>query len=252
MKRAIGYSAIFSSVLLTSVIVHLPAQTVMKSLPLPAGLEFKGVEGSAWQGKAAQVNWQGMNLGDVNWDLHLSALFLAQLEADVRFGRGSQMQLRGKGVVGMGLNGPYADDFLLSLPATQVLPWLPLPIPLNVQGQLELAVQQYRFGEPYCQQAKGSVVWSAAQAESPIGALDLGSVVADFTCQDRVLTVKGDQNTRQVSSEFNVTLQPDKRYQVQAWFKPEADFPEGLRSQLAWLPKPDQQGRYAFNPQGQW
>lgn len=52
-----------------------------------------------------------MSLGDLNWDLHLSALLLGQLEADIRFGRGSSTQLRGKGVVGVGLSGPYADDF---------------------------------------------------------------------------------------------------------------------------------------------
>lgn len=61
-------------------------------------------------------------------DLHLSALLLGQLEADIRFGRGSSTQLRGKGVVGVGLSGPYADDFLLSLPAAQAITWLPLPV----------------------------------------------------------------------------------------------------------------------------
>ncbi|HGH6026875.1 TPA: type II secretion system protein N [Vibrio mimicus] len=251
MKRAVWYSALFSGVLLTSVVVHLPAQVVIKQLPLPEGLELNSVEGSLWQGKAAQVRWQGMNLGDLNWDSRLSALLLARAEADVRFGRGSSAQLRGKGIVGVGLNGPYADDFLLSLPAAQAMPWLPLPMPLMAQGQLELTVHQYRFGDPYCQQAAGSLVWSAAQVESPIGALDLGTVVSDFTCQESVLNLKGGQKTAQVSSEFSLSLQPDNRYQAQAWFKPEASFPESLSAQLKWLPQPDNQGHYPFNQQGQ-
>ncbi|MFG0604257.1 type II secretion system protein N [Vibrio mimicus] len=251
MKRAVGYGLLFSTVLMTSVIVHLPAQVVLKPLPLPEGLELNGIEGTLWQGKSAQVRWQGMSLGDLNWDLHLSALLMAQLEADVRFGRGSNMQLRGKGVLGMGLSGPYVEDFLLSLPAAQAIPWLPMPVPLTAQGQLELTVQQYRFGDPYCQQAAGSLVWSGAQVESPLGLLDLGSVVSDFTCQESVLNLKGGQKTAQVSSEFSLSLQPDRGYQAQAWFKPEAGFPESLSEQLKWLPQPDEQGRYQFNQQGQ-
>ncbi|WP_000816416.1 type II secretion system protein N, partial [Vibrio cholerae] len=117
MKRAAGYGLLFSTVLMTSVVVHLPAQVALSPLPLPEGLELTGIEGTLWQGQAAQVRWQGMSLGDLNWDLHLSALLLGQLEADIRFGRGSSTQLRGKGVLGIGLSGPYADDFLLSLPA---------------------------------------------------------------------------------------------------------------------------------------
>lgn len=62
--------------------------------------------------------------------------------------------------------------------------------------QLEMAVKQYRFGEPYCQQAEGSLAWSAAQLESPIGALQLGTVVSDFTCQESVVTLKGGQKLR--------------------------------------------------------
>ncbi|KQB02922.1 general secretion pathway protein GspN [Vibrio metoecus] len=251
MKRTVGYGLLFATVLITSVVVHLPAQVVLKPLPLPEGLELNGVEGTLWQGKSAQVRWQGMNFGDLNWDLHLSALLMAQLEADVRFGRGSNMQLRGKGVLGMGINGPYAQNFLLSLPASQAVPWLPLPFPLMAQGQLELTVQQYRFGDPYCQQATGNLVWSAAQVESPLGALDLGTVVSDFSCQESVLNLQGGQKTAQVSSEFTLNLQPDSRYQAQAWFKPEAGFPESLNEPLKWLPQPDGQGRYPFNQQGQ-
>ncbi|EKF9275739.1 type II secretion system protein N [Vibrio cholerae] len=251
MKRAVGYGLLFSTVLMTSVVVHLPAQVALSPLPLPEGLDLTGIEGTLWQGQAAQVRWQGMNLGDLNWDLHLSALLLGQLEADIRFGRGSSTQLRGKGVVGIGLSGPYADDLLLSLPAAQAITWLPLPVPLMAQGQLEMAVKQYRFGEPYCQQAEGSLAWSAAQLESPLGALQLGTVVSDFTCQESVVTLKGGQKTAQVSSEFNLSLQPDNRYQAQAWFKPEAEFPESLKEQLSWLPQPDGQGRYPFNQQGQ-
>lgn len=251
MRRAIAYSGLFSAVVLVSVLAHLPAQVAFKPLPLPEGLQLNGIEGTLWKGKIAQVQWQQTNLGDLNWDLHLSRLLLARLQADVRFGRGSINQLRGKGVVGVGLTGPYADHLLLSLPAEQALPWLSLPFPLTVQGQLELTLQHYRFAQPYCQQAQGSLVWSAAQVVSPLATLDLGNVLADFSCQDSVITAQGGQQTEQVSSQFNLTLQPDHRYQVQAWFQPQDAFPDGLKPSLNWLPTPDAQGRYRFNPQGQ-
>ncbi|GAL23191.1 general secretion pathway protein N [Vibrio maritimus] len=65
-----------------------------------------------------------------------------------------------------------------------------------------------------------------------------------------MLSAKGSQSSNQVSSEFSASVTPNRQYQSEAWFKPEDEFPNGMRQQLSWLGNPDGQGRYSFNYQG--
>ncbi len=200
MKKVIGYSLVFVFVFITSALVNLPAQFVIKQLPLPSQLQLIGVQGTIWQGSAEQVRWQKRNFGDVSWSLKLSALLGAKAEADVRFGRGSELSLRGKGTVGYGLSGFYAENTIVSMPADVALAQAPLPLPIEAQGQLELSIKQYRYQVPFCSQADGTFVWSSANASSPFGSLQLEQAIADLQCSDSTLTVKGKQNSGQVGT----------------------------------------------------
>ena len=75
-------------------------------------------------------------------------------------------------------------------------------------------------------------------------------MIADVTCQDNTIAAKGTQKTAQVESEFEASLTPNHRYATSAWFKPGAEFPQAMQSQLRWLGKPDNQGKYQFTYQG--
>lgn len=83
----------------------LPVSWVVKQSPKVSGLDIQGVQGTIWQGQASNVRWQRQNLGEVNWDFQWSALFTGKAEFAVRFGRGSDMDVRGRGLVGYGLFG---------------------------------------------------------------------------------------------------------------------------------------------------
>ncbi|MCW8333345.1 type II secretion system protein N [Vibrio paucivorans] len=249
MKRIVLVSALVSVVFSTSVVVHTPASFVVNYLPNIPSLSLSGVSGTIWNGKVNQVEWQGNSLGEVQWHLKPLKLLTGKAEADVRFGRGSEMNVSGKGTVGYGFSGPYANNLVASVPADYVMQQIHIPVPLTVAGQLELSIKQLAYAAPYCQTGEGALVWNAASATSPLGGLELGPVVAQLSCQDSVVSVQGDQQSEQVSAEFSATLQADNRYSAQAWFKPGAQFPEGLQSQLKWLPSPDSQGRYQFNYQ---
>ncbi|MFV0447416.1 MAG: type II secretion system protein N [Vibrio sp.] len=250
MKKVVGYSVVFVVVFITSAVVNLPAQFVFQQLPLPLPLQVMGVQGTIWQGSAEQVRWQGRHLGDMRWQLKPSALLAANVEVDVRFGRGSELSLRGKGTLGYGLSGLYAENAIVSMPADIALAQAPLSLPIEAQGQLELSINQYRYQAPFCSSAEGSLVWSSANVESLLGVLALNQVMADLQCSDNTLTVKGKQNSQQVGSEFSAQLNPNLSYQADGWFKPGAEFPESLAQQLKWLPEPDAQGRYSFKHQG--
>ncbi len=236
-------------VLLVSAVANMPAR-IINWLPLPAQLTVEGASGTVWNGQAQSVAWQGQNFGQLQWKLSVWKLFTAKAEAQVRFGRGSDMGVIGRGVVGYKLSGPYVENLVASLPVNQLMPYLPpIPVPLDLDGQLELTVKSLNYAAPYCHDGEGTLVWNTQSLSSPMGELQVGPVVADINCKDSVIDVKGSQQSDQVSSGFSATLQSNKRYKTHAWFKPEQEFPQNLSSQLKWL-KPNRSGQYEFDYDG--
>lgn len=251
MKKKITLMVVLLLTFIVSAIVHLPIQVVLAYAPLPTQLKISQTSGTLWQGQAQQVRWQRYQLGQVSWQFAPSALLSGNAEAKVRFGRGSQWQLQGRGIVGYGLKGAYAENLLASMPVTEALKLAPaLPIPLTLEGQLELNVKQLNYAAPYCAQGTGSLVWNTDVVGTPLADLQLGPVIAELDCQDSQISVKGTQQSAQVRSEFSAELMPDQRFSAKAWFIPQAAMPTALSDQLQWLPKPDAQGRYQFNQQG--
>ncbi|TFH92937.1 type II secretion system protein N [Vibrio ouci] len=252
MKKIILSGLFLGGVLSTSALVHLPAQFVVQYVPLPNQLSLVGVEGTVWQGSAHQVTWNGQNYGQLNWQLSPSQLLAAKLEAKVRFGRGSDIQLQGRGVVGYASSGPYAENVIASMPVTSLLEVAPsLPVPLDLNGQVELSLRSYAYAAPFCQAAEGSLVWNTDVIGSPLAELATGPIVAQFNCQDSKVEVSAEQSSDQVVSSANVTLEPNRSYVATAWFKPQSDFPSELTQQLKWLPnQADSQGKFPFTYRG--
>lgn len=113
MKRAVLYVVIFIVCFSVSLIMGLPVSWVLQQAPTVKGLDIQGAHGSVWQGQASSVRWQRQNLGQVNWDFQWSSLFTGKAEFSVRFGRGSDMNIRGRGLVGYSLSdGLYAEIWL--------------------------------------------------------------------------------------------------------------------------------------------
>ncbi|MCG9597748.1 type II secretion system protein N [Vibrio sp. Isolate25] len=251
MRKVILLSLALIMVFITSAIVHIPAQVVLSYAPLPQQLVINGVSGTVWEGRAASVIWQKQKLGALHWQLAPLKLLTGKAEAQVRFGRGSDMQITGRGIVGYSTSGPYAENLIASLPVEKILEFTPpMPIPVELTGQVELSIKSMVYALPYCQMGEGSLVWNTDKVVTPLDELYVGSVVVDFSCQDSLITLKGAQNSEQVSSAAEVVLEANRNYQASAWFKPEGKFPSSLAEQLKWLPSPDGEGRYQFTYQG--
>ncbi len=236
-------------IFVASAVAHMPAK-VVNWLPLPRELSIEGVSGTVWNGQAQNVAWQGQNYGQLQWNVNAWQLLTADLQAKVRFGRGSDVDMIGRGVVGYRLSGPYAENVVASIPVANALPYLPrIPVPLTLEGQLELTIQSLQYAAPYCHQGEGTLVWNTQQIGSPLGELTTGPIIADISCHDNVIDVKGSQQSAQVSSGFSATMQQNRRYKTNAWFKPEEEFPQQLSEQLKYL-RPSRNGQYQFDYNG--
>lgn len=252
MKKIILLGIGLLAVFIASAIVHMPAQVVVDHAPLPRQLQLTGIEGTVWQGSAENVRWQADSLGKVQWTLLPSKLLTGKAEAQVRFGQGSDMQFTGRGLVGYGLDGvPYAENLVASLPVSQLVNLAPpMPIPLTLTGHVELTIKRLEYAAPYCHAGEGSVVWNTDKIGTPLAELEVGPVVADFSCKESIITLNGGQKSAQVESAAEVVLQPNGRYQTKSWFKPGGEFPRAFSEQLGWLPNPDGAGRYQFTYNG--
>ncbi len=251
MKRVVLYVVIFLSFFSVSLLMGLPVSWVLQQSPSVRGLDIQGAQGTLWQGQASNIAWQGQNLGEMNWDFQWSALLTGKAEIAVRFGRGSDLDIRGRGIVGYGLfGGAYAKNLVASVPAAKLVEQARLPVPVGVDGQLELNIHHATYAAPWCETGEGTLVWSSSAIQSPLGSLDLGPVVASLNCQDSVVTALGEQKSTQISAAFSAELTPNQQYSTKAWFKPEAEFPAAMSAQLQWLGKPNAQGQYEFDYKG--
>ncbi len=235
---------VFMLVFFISVIAHIPASFLLHNMPEVRGLVAEGVQGSLWHGSLQNLSWQDERFGQVQWDFQPGQLWLGKVEFAVQFGRNSELKLQGKGRLGTDLKGFYARQVLVSVPAFHVLQKAELPVPVDISGQLELTVTDYRYGLPWCESATGTLVWSDSELVSPLGTLTPGTFIADMTCQQNQIELSGSQNNRQLSAAFTAILNPDRKYTLEAWFKPGGAFPSSLLAQLTRLGTPDHQGRY--------
>ncbi|WP_070968229.1 type II secretion system protein N [Vibrio sonorensis] len=248
-KVLVGFLLLLTFVI--SGLAHLPARVVVNNISLPPELEISGISGTIWNGQAASVRWQHYSFGEVNWQWTPKALFAAKFETEVRFGRGSSLGLSGRGNLGVGMSGAYVDGFNASLPLKTIESLLPpSPIPVVVNGNVELSIQEWVYSMPYCSIGEGSLVINTSGIGTPIAQLDTGAIVADFNCADSVISVVGQQASEQVSSGLTLSLDANRQYALTAWFKPESQFPAPLESQLSWLSYAQQNDRYQFNFQG--
>lgn len=219
-------------------------------MPQIKGLKIEEPNGTIWQGELQNVQWQKENFGYVSWNFKPMRLLQAKADFEVRFGRGSDMKLMGNGHIGAGIVGLYAENVVASLPADEVRQRIAMPVPVTVAGNVELSVKEWIYSQPWCQTAIGTLVWSNSKILSPLGELEPETLISDWSCEDNQLVIQGDHNNSQIAAELNAELQKNGHYKVDAWFKPNAEFPDAMKAQLQWLGDPNRNGEYPFSYSG--
>ncbi|WP_087023293.1 type II secretion system protein N [Thaumasiovibrio subtropicus] len=244
MKFKLFTTFSFVIVLLVSAVVHMPVSWVMQQVPPVRGLEIEGLQGTLFEGRASNIRWQRQNLGQVNWQLAPAKLLTGKAEFNVRFGRGSDLNVTGRGVVGYGLSGAYAENVFASMPIAKLMDYSPMPLPVTLEGNLELSVPSYVWAMPYCQELDGRLTWQSGAIGTPLGDIPPGLAMATLDCQSGSVKAQANQESDAIASDWAVTLKPDQRYELEGGFTPGAEFPETLRGQLGFVGRPDSNGRY--------
>ncbi len=250
MKSKLLLSVLFIVVFLVSSVVHMPIAWLLQHIPISSQVVIRGATGTLWHGKAEGINLQKIDLGQLQWQFEPTELLSGGFAFSTRFGRGAALDWNGKGIFGYSTNGPYAKGVLVSVKTASLMKQIKMAIPVKIEGQLELTLNNYQFSAPWCEMAEGELVWSDAQLKTPLGAVNPVEAIATLACQDSMITLKSVQDSAQLSSEFSVELHPDATYKISGWVKPGDQLPQKVESQLKWLGSPNSKGQYKINHVG--
>lgn len=84
-KKNINTIVIVVVLYLFFLVINLPANIVLSLFALPDNVKFTSVTGTVWSGKVNKLNYAGIDLGSVKWELHPLHLIFGELNADISF-----------------------------------------------------------------------------------------------------------------------------------------------------------------------
>ena len=245
MKQRVKWIAAGVVAYLIFLLAYLPAEHIVKRLPLPAHTQIQGVSGTIWNGRASSALLNGLPVDDLQWSLSPWYLLTASLHAQLTAGDTRDtgaISLRGPVTYSLVSGTTESEDLSMFLPVDLVIAQLPLPIPVNAGGRFKLDLEEMVFSSQ-CVTLAGQGQWLNASVSGTQGAITLGNFTADLTCDsgDIVVSVKqpnsfGLDADARVSPEFNVS--------VDGQFKPDDTLPREVHQAAKFFGQPDAQGFY--------
>jgi len=145
-----------------------------------AELSLNRVSGSAFSGQAAQVVYQGLDLGPVHWQFRPLALLLGRLEYRIEL---THPDNHGQLYAGKTLTGRTVihDLDIELLPDRLINHYSPTRV--DTSGTLRLAFETLNPGDDYSGEVNGRLVWQDAVILDPIS-LVLGQLELELVTDD--------------------------------------------------------------------
>lgn len=224
-----------------------PAAWWLKLIVLPPQLQLGTVSGSLWQGEISAVKYQQLYFPAVRWQLNGWRLFTGKMQFTLQSGSKQQFtQPFLDARVSYGFSGAALQNTVVRLPMMQLVPMLPLPLPVAATGDLVLEIADYQQGQPWCQQLQGNVSWLDARLQSPTGNwLELQSLFGALSCEQGTVQLNTDP-ANALGLDVKVVLNAEQML-VNGTIKPDASMPDEVHQAMQFVGKPDAQGRYRIS-----
>jgi len=167
-------------------IATIPARLVLAHVSNSVPMFYaEGVSGTIWSGSAARVviNAAGFNqdLGETRWQLHPTALLLGRLSVSLDAHNGREHVITDASVsLGGRIRLANAD---VSLPASIIRSWAPLPAQLD--GTLSLQLKSLAIANAVIDDMSGALTWQDAQVDFSGTPIKIGGVLAQLSLGDK-------------------------------------------------------------------
>jgi general secretion pathway protein N len=180
-----------------------------------ADLSLNGVSGSVFSGEAAQIVYQGLDLGPLRWKFRPLALLLGRIEYRIKL---KHPDNHGQLIIGKTLTGrTLVHDLDLELLPDRLINHYS-PIPVDTSGTLHLVFETFNPGTDYSGEVDGQIEWQDAVILEPVslvlGQLSLDAVIDNGELVGRVvnggvLGASGDLSLSAASAyRVNLLLRP--------------------------------------------
>lgn len=239
-----------TSFLLAS-LTQLPASLVLSKLPANLPVQLQGVNGTLWAGGATSLSSQGVQLNNLQWELHLSALLKGQLAADLRGSLAQGGQFDGTCSINLSKTLHCAPLNLSNLPAQALAPYLQNLMVPPLSGTFQANLDSVAWDQQTLPQLSGHGEWQAA------GVQMMPQRYGNYTA----IISSGDNNAQQISlasapdAAFalngTITLQANGQYKSELNLKPGNTIDDGTKQFLTgFIVKPQPDGTYQIREQG--
>ncbi len=192
-----------------------------------AELSLNGVSGTAFSGQAAQVVYQGLDLGPVHWRFRPLTLLLGRLEYRIEL---THPDNHGQFNVGKTLTGrTYLHGLDIELLADRLINHYS-PTTVDTSGTLRLVFETLDPGADYSGEVNGRLVWQDAVILEPLS-LVLGRLELEIVTDDGELVGRFvDGGDLGVSGEM--ALSATYAYRVNLLLRPVNDISPATRELL--------------------
>lgn len=244
MKKAWILVALGVLSYLVFALATLPATVITSRLP-PA-VSMAGVEGSAWNGRAAAVSVGGAQLGAITWKLHALALLTAKVKADIKVTRNDgfvQATVAMRNPKRISIEGLTSSLPLASLP--------PSAAPGGWKGTLNMRLASLELSDGWPTRADGTVevmdLIGPARRPAELGSYKI-IFPPELTGNELVGALADAGGPLEIAG--NIRLKPDRSYLIEGSVAPRPEAPKSMTDGLQMLGSPDAQGRRPFSLAG--
>jgi len=239
-------------------IVGVCAYLMFLIVTAPASLLFKftrgqvqsaAVSGTIWRGKASTLQAGILNIGDVEWNLHVLPLFVGRLSADMKL-----LQQKGfaEGNLSLSLGGQvYLSKFTASLPLDSILGSGGLPG--GWTGTANIKLDELVLKNNWPNSAKGTVdlVDITGPANEPV---NLGNyrvtLPATESTPSSLVGDLQDLGGAAIGITGKLIIGADRSYQLNTLVAARPNTPDSIAKGMQFLGDADAQGRRPFTVSG--
>ena len=166
MKNSLKLLCLGLLAFLIFLLITAPAPLLTKPLSKHSSVKFEQVAGSLWKGQAKQVHIEGIPIGAVAWDIHLTKLFAGQLAVTLLLGGTNNSDLNGNIELSLRLPGELVIE-QSHLQATAEWVVVQAELPIVPKGHVTLDIDQLYLQDKKLPKVNAKLRWLNAGVTYP-------------------------------------------------------------------------------------
>ena len=247
MKRAWPLLAIGAIVYLLVMVITFPASRLAPLLERQvAGLSLHAVTGSVFSGQAAQLIYQDLDFGPLNWQLRPAGLLLGRAGFHLEMTHPAN-----SGAMNMAIT-PWGTVYVRDLQLTLSPDWLVnrySPLPVKTSGAMRLQIDAFKLAGGFPEDLTGLLSWDDAVVLDPLEII-LGDVGMTLNSQAGLLAADIVEGGR-LEAEGGLQLSADGRYHVNLRILPDNEMSDETFATLESLGQIQPDSSLLFETSGQ-